>query len=906
MRKNINSKIFALILAFLMILSQSFFAFADADTEDAGFSSRLSLLTGLGLADKTSFENPSDGVTRSEFVKIIIKYLGYSDFVSTATDEYFADVDVDHPYAEYIYTGKNLGILNGFSDGKFYPDSTVTFDQAIKVITCSLGYDTIANAKGGYPTGYKAAATENGILKGVKSGDPLTKSTLLKILENTLEAKVLSQTSLNSKGSIKLEKTGVFREVYHEIYKESGAVTATEYNADYSYSLAREGYVAIGDTLFSVGGVEGMSGLYGYSIDAYYTYGESDSFGTLLYANVSDKNEIVTVSASDIRSAVNNTLTYSLGGSSSSKTISYKGITVVYNGKTDYVWSDKDFKPEVGEVTFLDNNNDGKYEYAFIFSASKNILLSDTAEETDKIYVFDKITSTSAVTLSTEPENYSVERNGKKSSISELSENDVILLGISKDKDYYVLKAASNSVSGEISSVTNDSVIIDSKEYDLQKNYKTNASKIESDYYEDLQPLTSATVYLDVYGEVALIQKTEVSSLKYGVVMGLESIADHNEFQPWSIKVFTEDGIFAVLELPEKLMFNGSRTDAENVIKKLYEGDSIVASYRTDSIRQLITYKLEDESDVLKELYTRDYPEKLEYNGSFAQTKEYDYYLGTWGRKYYKGTNTKIFAIYADEDYCKMETEGSYKAASDAISYFYNVDESLNAGAVIRYYAGSGSSSQGAYSESQGVVIAKAKVKAVDYNETVSDALEAYTLDGTKVTIMPGKYTNEYVESRFKAAADDFNEGDIYFYQNDALGSLTVFERVIDCSDKDTFGSNPFPGESKPATPQTPSVNGRNVTRMNWNESKRWGIFGKVDKVVGNYIIFQCVENENGDLGTTREIANGVKTVMVKISASGEAEIEYSYNYKKAMAGDRIFSWGKWGVTNEIVLFRYE
>lgn len=897
MRNKFTVKIISFAIMLSMILPFSVFA-AESENTDR-FSESLSLLSGLNLADSESFKNPSENVKRNEFVKIILKFLGYEDFKSTEADVYFSDVDADHPDAEYIYAGKRLGILNGFSDGRFYPQSNLTFDQAVKVISSSLGYDIIANAKGGYPAGYKIAANENGLLDGVSQSTDITKENLLYILENALDAKVKGMGALGGK-SIALTDTGTFLEVYHKIYTHSGIVTATKDNAEYSYGTVGENYLAIGDYAFKTGSLENTEGLFGYNVTAYYKKLDGDAYGTLVYLKTGKENKTLTIKADDITSSNNYTLNYK--ENKSNKTLNYKDITVVYNGKIDYGYSFSDLKPDCGEITFLDNNRDGKYEYAFVFSASYGILLSETAKESDKIYVYDKITNTAVLELKagSAEKNFNVYRNGLRTDISSLSENDYILVGVSKDSDYYVLNASSSEViKGTVDSVGDDFITVDSKKYKLNKLYRSNIGA--SDYYAKLTPGITAEIRLDMYGDAALLYEIKGDELKYGFIIDLESLTGHKEFKPWYIKVLSEESQICTFELPEKLMFNGSKTDAEKVVKKLYEGDGIADMNKKDELmhRQLIKYKLNDDSQVLKELYTSADTEKLKYNGSFTQQREYDYYLSSWGRQYYRDLNTKIFHIYDEEDYCKVDSSYSqWQITPTATCHFYNTSDTLVSGAVVRYYAGTGSDKSGEVSENRGVVIAEGVVTALDYSENAVKAISGYTLSGAKATILPGKFTNDYVKGEFDAVVNSLNAGDIIVYDNDSSGSLRAVGRVVDVSKPDYFGSNGDVSETAGhgiANPQ--SSEGQEY--LGYYDKTRWNIFGKVVKVINDYIIYDV----NGK--KTREPAKGVTSALVTVRNDG-AEITYNYDCRKARTDDRIFAWGKWQVTKEIVIIRYE
>jgi large subunit ribosomal protein L29 len=80
----------------------------------------------------------------------------------------FTDVSGMNDDAIFITLAKAMGIINGNGDNTFAPDDFLTYDQAVKMIVCIIGYgEQYAEEKGGYPAGYIAVADDFGITKGM-------------------------------------------------------------------------------------------------------------------------------------------------------------------------------------------------------------------------------------------------------------------------------------------------------------------------------------------------------------------------------------------------------------------------------------------------------------------------------------------------------------------------------------------------------------------------------------------------------------------------------------------------------------------------------------------------------------------------------------------------------------------
>ncbi|MGN0181109.1 MAG: S-layer homology domain-containing protein, partial [Candidatus Ornithomonoglobus sp.] len=99
---------------------------------------------------------PDQDITRAEFTKLLVYMLGYGDISTTTTR--FEDLPASHWANANIATAYDLGIVNGYSDTEFGPDNPVTYEQALKMLVCALGYQNSAEAMGGYPEGYIAQA----------------------------------------------------------------------------------------------------------------------------------------------------------------------------------------------------------------------------------------------------------------------------------------------------------------------------------------------------------------------------------------------------------------------------------------------------------------------------------------------------------------------------------------------------------------------------------------------------------------------------------------------------------------------------------------------------------------------------------------------------------------------------
>lgn len=139
---------------------------------------------GIMVGDDFGNFNPYKTVTRAEMATIICRMLDLANSLKPSND--FSDVPINHWANTYISKAVELGIVNGYGDGRFGPSDNVTYEQAVTMIIRAIGGDDVAQEYGGYPDGYLTAADENGLLKNIlaKKGEALSRSDIAIILYN--------------------------------------------------------------------------------------------------------------------------------------------------------------------------------------------------------------------------------------------------------------------------------------------------------------------------------------------------------------------------------------------------------------------------------------------------------------------------------------------------------------------------------------------------------------------------------------------------------------------------------------------------------------------------------------------------------------------------------------------------
>ena len=212
MIKNLKKVISSAAAVAIVASSASAFAvdFPDVD-ESASYANAVDTVSGLGVivGDDNGLFNPDNNVTRAEFTTMVVRALGEEAAAAATVSSSFTDAantDV-HWAAGYIAQGVSDGWINGYGDGTFKPDNTVTYQEAVKMLVSAIGYELYAQNAGGYPSGYLSYANTTGILDGVSVASnttELTRAQCAVLVNNAMQAPLVLQGDITVGGSLGL------------------------------------------------------------------------------------------------------------------------------------------------------------------------------------------------------------------------------------------------------------------------------------------------------------------------------------------------------------------------------------------------------------------------------------------------------------------------------------------------------------------------------------------------------------------------------------------------------------------------------------------------------------------------------------------------------------------------------
>ncbi len=105
---------------------------------DKWYNNAVSTLSNMGViggyADGTF--RPDAPISRAEFAKIAVSFTQNN---GSAVYNYFTDVKTTDWFAPYVTAAKDAGLIEGYSDGSFKPESKITRAEACAIVNRTLG-----------------------------------------------------------------------------------------------------------------------------------------------------------------------------------------------------------------------------------------------------------------------------------------------------------------------------------------------------------------------------------------------------------------------------------------------------------------------------------------------------------------------------------------------------------------------------------------------------------------------------------------------------------------------------------------------------------------------------------------------------------------------------------------------
>lgn len=577
-----KSRILSLTLAFVLV-----------------FVSAVALFPGMGamastieLGDK-DYENSAnvlkvicpefplsngEKTTRAEFVAAVTMALNMPASASAKSN--FTDVPSTHMYASRIAYAASMELISNVA--LFYPDTPVTYAQAIKIVMSAAGYGKKAEYTGGYPTGYLKAANEAGVGKGLNldSDDVISHEVASRLIFEACVIDMMEATSFGSSFEYTLTEGKNILSVYHKIYMAEGIVEANSHSGLYgASSTASDDCIEISGISFYGKNYESTLGK---RARVYYRDDNKNSIVTAYEL----ENQAYTYTSDDTVTLSDFTVTASALDDVKDKKYSLEGdYAVIYNGKA---LAARDITPyfnvKSGTITLIDNDDNGKIDVIIINDISYGIIGSINVFE-GKIY--DQYQKNGLIDLGKSDVKYSIKaESGEDVSIETLEAGDKIGYTVSADGNLYEITKYTSKVGGRYEMLNSEGdITVKGKEYALSDYYTENVKDVEN-----IKLNTEVILHLGFNGHVIYVEEF-ASTVHYAflVAVGKENGLDATA----KLKLYTDEGKMLETEVAPKVKIDGSqKTSASEILSILEDLEQKAYAYRVIKYTQDVEGKV--------------------------------------------------------------------------------------------------------------------------------------------------------------------------------------------------------------------------------------------------------------------------------------------------------------------------
>lgn len=837
MNKNLK-KVISSVAALTMVASSvAAFAVDFPDVEStASYAQAVQELSALDVIsgyDDGTF-GPDKLVTRAEITKMIVDALAERSSAEASTESTkFADVSADHWAKGYINQGVANGFIAGMSDTEFDPDANVTYVQAQKMLVSAIGYETYAQAQGGWPTGYKTYAASLDITKGIsgiKDSTELTRAQVAQMIDNAMGAPLCViaswKTEWNGTKTPNLEvrdgKEGRAYETLftekHDAYKVYGRVTETSktgsvdndkvtFQVEKADNFDDEEVKAdspVSEDMY-IGDSKADNYLRTYS-QALIQKNDDDEF-TILSIAAAAANKSVTVASEDFdeNKSTGEALYFFPAGTTKGSTKyqldTTNGVTIYVNGvKQDSmaIYDANDLESDKTLYGYLKNHEtasvtlqketevgststSAKYNTVMI-SSYATAIVDEVIDKTNETSVnFDTYSTgiQAKMTVNKDDDNYtySFKLDGKDIEAKDLQQNDVLNIaydttGSFRDSNFYDVIVTRNVVDGVKCTSRNDT----KGEYTIGGTKYKAAEGMDI----DVETSTEYSLYLDHFGRIAKADENSVSK-NYGVLKNIYKKAGGDYMAQIITKKGTEEEY---------------KVDSDNVTaykSYLVKSDADGAVYdstnkKTDAYpKQVVEYSVSSSSNKIT----------IKNGGVIAPTA---------ADAEYKESGNKIGSVkMADStvilDLSEVDTKDSYSVVSSLndgsnyVAYGYDKSKSDN---TYRFVIITEGTSSVFNSETQLAIFNGSEVIDKDgdktaYNLVVNGEEKQFVLDDDVVI----------TGNKGETVADNaFDEGDVLVYATNSEGyisriySVFAAQNVLNGSSFEDFRTNAFKKQS--------------------------------------------------------------------------------------------------------------
>lgn len=575
----------------------------------------ITTVSSLGLMPYAD-DIKTETVTRAQMVISVLNFMGAGKSVPEKASEYtFDDVDYSKSDSAYIQFAYNIKLVSGVSETEFAPDSPATLTQAIKLMVTALGYDVVAQTRGGYPSGYISVASERGLLKGIDSDKSAELSAMdfARLMYNGLNTPVFKRNLYGEDNTYKKSSSAISEFLDFDEYE--GIIEETsDVNIYGSPVKSAKNQICVGERRFTVGD-SNIEDYLGYTVKVYFKE-ENGVAPEIAFFVLDNFNETLTLECDDV-----STMTWDGDGikltyfndnnrqrneKTTAEAYLYNGYDVSTSQMQSVIIPKLSAKDD-WSVTLIDNDLDGKYEVVDI-QDSVSYHVKRVNSYSKLVYYYDyanlDLPRFLDFNITDEEDDYSIfASDGAELKFDELLPDTVITVYENLDSTHRKIVVSDETVSGKVTSLTTDGkcVIDDTKYYEVSDDLK---NKILGE---------EGVFYLNIYGKIVGKDTTTDANGGYGLLMDV-SIPNRDKLSSYpAMRILTSDGEITDFQAENEIMAYNPNTGKfqKTDFRSLVNNDPTPSGY--DRVHDYMIWHTQNQANFTYDTKYNDYTKEFYY-----------------------------------------------------------------------------------------------------------------------------------------------------------------------------------------------------------------------------------------------------------------------------------------------------
>lgn len=670
MKGTVSIRFIAFLICGIMLISTNGIGVFAKETKNGETSMSWKTLKGLNLIDYNEDEQ-RDILSRGEFAIFLAKALKilpeteepktvnqfYEAFHGTvspenndASDEpkqvILSDVYSDSVEYESVKALVEYGIMCGDSDGKFYPDREIKYEEALKALVMTYSNKDIVERNGMvWPANYFTYANKAGItLRSKAIGSSVTKADIAEMYYKLLDVSMLSLEYIDANGAVlKYDKDKKFLNSVYGLYETDGQLTGTENSTLSEAYTTKNGRISIDEISYVNKYDEPLGSMLGRKVKGYYN--EDDE---IVFLMTTDDDDVSVIEADDIEGYSSGNLLYT--ERNSTKKINVNNYAVIYNGVVLTDYDSSIFEIEFGSITIIDS---AKIKTVNIREYHNYVI---GRIDNDRDIIYDKYVGKQFDLDEHSNTVYIYDETGSKTDVSKLTTNDII--SVVDNQTYLEIHKEGNKITGKVTAMNSaDNLVeVDGQEYKIPDSVKL------MDKYQKIGLGSKITFYTDKNNKVFYIEDATSGEYEGGYLIASASEGAFDNVA--KSKIYTAQAEFEVYEYAKKVTFV-DKYNAEYKIK----GTDIIN--KLDGYSGYCVYKLNGKNEItyvqiplVSKKYLKPNDDKI-YEKEIASQNELTYSAvqGNVGYTTFIDATTELYIVpnnTSDESRFKIQSADSF------------------------------------------------------------------------------------------------------------------------------------------------------------------------------------------------------------------------------------------------------